>query len=285
MQITNILNEAQGGGAIDNLAAAFGVSPAQARAAVDAMTAALSQRVERNTLSRGGLADTVALLEQPGAGRALTDPQSLTTPQTAAAGDHVLDVLIGNKDTSRAIAQRANRASGLDEETLKKMLPVVASMMIGALQSKTNATFAERFGGVPGLGISAGGSPLPLPGDDFPDVRQQAGPPNSTGRGELPRPSRGGGTTGGGPLPIPGDDIPGLDPPGRFPNLPDIVRRGGTQIPGPDGGSLDDIIRSILGGLLGFRNGGVISWILKIIFARWFMGLVRRILSRVVLGR
>lgn len=300
MQIENILKHAQGGAAFDNLAAAFGVNPAQAAPAIATMLEALSRRIERNTLSRAGLADVVALLGTPAAGHAYADPQSLASPVTAAIGNHVLDVLIGDKDTSRAIAQRASRTSGLDEAVLKKMLPAVASMMIGGLQREAIPSFADRFGGIPGLGVSAGGSPLPMPGDDIPDQdadwRRSTG--NGTGPGpgtgtdnprreplDLPRPGGSGGgmggATGGSPLPIPGDSIPGLDTPSRFPQLPDVVRRGGSQIPGPQGGSLEEIIRSILGGLLGFQGGGgFFSWLIKIIFSRWFLSIAGWFLSR-----
>jgi len=93
---------------------------------------------------------------------------------------------------------------------------------------------------------------------------------------------RSGGTAGRSPLPLPGDDIPGIDGPSRFPQLPDIIRKGGRQIqvPGPSGGSLDEIIRQILANVLGFKNSGVLAWILKIIFSRWFLGLLSRILFR-----
>ena len=292
MQIENVLKSAQGGTAYGNLAASFGVNPAQTIPAISVMLDALSHRIERNTLSRGGLADVVALLGTPVAGRALSDPQGLASPETAAAGNHVLDVLIGNKDTSRGIAQRAARASGLDEGVLKKMLPAVASMMIGGLQKETEPPFVERLGRIPGLEISAGGSPLPMPGDDIPDADwrgSSGGNGGNAGRGgaplDLPRPGgsgggMGGATGGGSPLPIPGDDIPGLDVPTRFPKLPDVVRRGGTQVPGPQGGSLDDIIRSILGGLLGFKNTGILAWIMNIIFSRWFLSIAGWLLAR-----
>ena len=98
----------------------------------------------------------------------------------------------------------------------------------------------------------------------------------------------GGATVGSGsPLPIPGDDIPGInnETPSRFPQLPDVIRRGGTQVPGPSGGSLEDIIRSILGNLLGFKNGGVLSWIVNLLLSKWFLGFVMRIVRRMLTGR
>jgi hypothetical protein len=284
VELESILKSAQGGAALKNLASAFGVSDEQVALAVQTMLQALSQRIERNTFSRAGLADLVALIGNPAAGRALNDPQALNSGSMAETGDRILNVLIGDKDTSRGIAQRAAKDSGIDELTLRRMLPVVASMMIGALQQGAGKALGDHLNSIPGLNISAGGSPLQLPGDEIPTSAPQRPVSN-----DLPRPQpggqAGGGRMGGNPLPIPGDDIPGMDPTSRYPGLPDIVRRGGVQVPGPQGGSLEDVIRSILGGLLGFQNGGIMSWIVKLIFARWFWGFIQRILGRVLLGR
>ncbi len=285
MTLETTLQNAQGGAMLKNLATAFGVDPNKAEAAVSVMTEALSQRIERNTLSRGGLADVVDLLTRSDASRILNDPQSLAAPRTEAAGNHVLDVLIGDKHISRGIAQRAARQSGLDETVLKKMLPTVAGAMIGGLQKETEGIFADRLKGVQGL-RSAGGSPLSLPGDDMPPVDVERPAPR------FPQPGGSGGiggTVGGSPLPVPGDNIPGVGrnggggTGGGFDNLPDIIRRGGTQVPG--GGDIGDVIRSILGSLLGFQPRGVFGWILALIFSRWFRGIVGGLLRRIFMGR
>ncbi len=285
MTLETTLQNAQGGAMLKNLATAFGVDPNKAEAAVSVMTEALSQRIERNTLSRGGLADVVDLLTRSDASRILNDPQSLAAPRTEAAGNHVLDVLIGDKHISRGIAQRAARQSGLDETVLKKMLPTVAEAMIGGLQKETEGIFADRLKGVQGL-RSAGGSPLSLPGDDMPPVDVERPAPR------FPQPGGSGGiggTVGGSPLPVPGDNIPGVGrnggggTGGGFDNLPDIIRRGGTQVPG--GGDIGDVIRSILGSLLGFQPRGVFGWILALIFSRWFRGIVGGLLRRIFMGR
>ena len=148
----------------------FGVDPAQADRAVAVMAQSLANRIERNTLSRGGLADVVDLLARPGAGAALQEPQALSSPQVEAIGNSVLDVLIGSKHVSRGIAQSAARASGIDEATLRKMLPAVASMVIGSLQAKAMPQIEKSL---QPLKISA--SPLPLPGDATGTRAQRSG--------------------------------------------------------------------------------------------------------------
>lgn len=286
MEIEAAVRNAQGGAAIDNLAAAFGVPPDKAEAALTAMMTVLASRVERNTLSRGGLADIVALLGDADVGRAIADPAHLATAEMADSGNHVLDVLIGDKHISRGIAESVARETGIDAATLRRMLPVVASMMVGGLQNKTQALFSQKLRDVPGLGVL-----LPLPGDPAP--KRYDAPSTAPGSGEwannLPRPAGGagggmGGATGGGVLlPLPGDNLPGTTRRNRYDDLSDVVRRGGTQAPG--GGSLGGLIRSILGGLLGFKNRGVMSSLIYMFVVRWLLNAGKRILSRIVLGR
>lgn len=259
MALDQLLDTPQAAAIAKSLGTSFGVSPDQAQAAVAIVSQALTDRIERNTLSSGGIADLVDLLARPAAGAALTKSGAVTSPDVAAAGNGILEVLLGSKHASRGLAARAARQTGVDESTLKKMLPVVASLLVGALQSRAMPQIEKSVSALPAVG-----SPLPLPG-------------------EAPLPRGGTSSAPQRPLPIPGDDIPGLDGPSRFPQLPDIIRRSGRQVqvpaPGQGGASpLDEVIRQILANVLGFRNGGVLAFILKVLFSRWFMGLIGRIL-------
>lgn len=259
MTAKSLFKDVPGASPAQSLAKAFGVEPDKAQAALDFMTQKLADRVERNTLSRGGLADIFDILARPAAGEALKQPAALTSADVAAKGNGILDVLLGSKHASRGVADKAARETGLDAETLKKMLPVVASMVVGALQAKA----------MPKIEKALAAAPLTLPG---------ASPARSA--------QRAAGGAKGSPLPLPGDSIPGIEGPSRFPDMPDVIRRSGRQVrvPSPDSGgsagSLDEIIRQILANTLGFKNGGILAFILKIIFSRWFLGLISRILFR-----
>ncbi|MEZ5897966.1 MAG: DUF937 domain-containing protein [Hyphomicrobiaceae bacterium] len=273
MNINKLIDSTPGASPVRNLSTAFGVDPTRAEPAVDMLAQSLADRIERNTLSRGGIADVFDLLARPEAGVALNEPQALASEHVEEVGNGILDVLLGSKHISRGLAAKAARESGLSEETLKKMLPAVASMVIGALQNKTMPQIEKAMHAMPAIP----GSPLPLPGEPRGSIPQNhPNLPQTAGGG------RSGGTAGRSPLPLPGDDIPGIEGPSRFPQIPDIIRKGGRQIqvPGPTGGSLDEIIRQILANVLGFKNSGVLAWILKIIFSRWFLGLLSRILFR-----
>jgi hypothetical protein len=297
---TTTLSNAGGNALIGKVADAFGISQEQAQSAVNALVPELKARIQRSMLSRGGVADVVSLVTSPAAGRTLSGTADLASPQVAAAGNRILDVLIGSKHVSRGIAARAASQADLDAGTVEKILPVAASLLIGELQRQSGPAIAKLVSGVPGL-VSAGGSPLPLPGDTIPpatDGSADDGVPPGPGATpprtqSVPR----GPIDAGRPLPIPGDNIPGVGRRQRSPDpepepapeeenpydrLPDIVRCGGQQVPG--GGTLENVIRSIIGSLLG-SNRGVIGTMIQLFLIRWLTSLVRSILSRVFAGR
>jgi hypothetical protein len=187
------------------------------------------------------------MLGKDEAGRALAEPNKLASPEVIDSGNGVLDVIIGNKHISRGIAERASAKSGLDTEVLKKMLPVVAGMMVGGLQQQTRRIFGERLRGVQGIGDV---TPLQAKGS---------------------------------PLPIPGDNIPGVGKPNRYDDLGEVIRRGGT--PAPGGGTLEGLIRSILGGLLGFQNRGILGTLVQWFIISMLPKILKRIFSPASAGR
>ncbi|HRD77493.1 MAG TPA: DUF937 domain-containing protein, partial [Hyphomicrobiaceae bacterium] len=187
MQIMDVLRQAQGGQAIDNLASAFSVEPEQADSVVAVVLPELAQRLERITLSRGGLADLVKALGDPRHRRALVDPGVFTDPAVGADGNAILGHIVGTRDASRAIAARAADASGLDEETVKRMLPFVAAFAMSGIAASLSGQLGERGYGAPGgsSGVNDGG--------------QMAGPGNNGARPGLSRERRPGTAAGSSP--------------------------------------------------------------------------------------
>ena len=296
MTIDDSFQSASGQELIGKIADAYGIDEQSEQRAVHSLADELQARIQRSMLSRGGVADVVSLVTAPGTTQMPADGAGFASPDLVANGDQILNVLIGNKHISRGIAQRTASISGVDIPTVQKLLPVVATLVIGELQKQSGPAISKVASTIPGFS-GAGGSPLPMPGDTFPPTGRDAyarpddRPPfGGSGAENPPAPSRP--IDGGSPLPIPGDNIPGLGRRSRYPGptsepdddnpysrLPDIVRRGGQQVPGPDGGSLENVIRSILGNLLG-SNSGVVGTMIKLFLLRWIVSLVRRVLGR-----
>ncbi|MFT3731307.1 MAG: DUF937 domain-containing protein [Hyphomicrobium sp.] len=299
MTIEDSLRSPEGQALVAKIATAFGIDEQKANAAVRSLGDALNVRIQRAMLSRGGVADVVSLVTAPGAQRALSGADALASPDVADDGNQILDVLTGSKHVSRGIAAKTAALTGLDSSTVEKMLPVVANLLVGQLQKQAGPAIAKVASNIPGF-TGAGGSPLPLPGDSFPS------PSAGSGATYDDQPTRGSGSAAPGgsmapqnPLPVPGDSIPGVGRRSRYQNpdpdqdddnpysrLPDIVRRGGQRVPDPDGGngSLESIIRSIIGNLLG-SNSGVIGTMIKLFLVRWLVSLIRRALGGALGGR
>jgi len=300
MQILDILNSGQGGKALDNLARAYGLTPRQAEAVVSAVLPEVARSIERNTLSRGGLADMVAAMGTASRSPVLSDAAALASPAVQQQGVALLDQILASKDRSRAVAARASAATGISEAIIKQMLPVIITMIVGALAKGGQGALGDIIARIPGLGGASGpekpaqrprAAPQPSPEPEMPTLPEPApgggGPLPLPGSAPMPQSSGGGFGTGGSmgsPLPLPGDDIPGL---GRGSNpygdLSDIIRRGGPVVAG--GGGVAAIVRSILGSLLGFQSRGVMGWLIRLIVMRWGWGLLKTILGRLVLRR
>ncbi len=310
MNIIDIVAKAQDGKAIDNLAAAYGLDPAQARAVIASVVPQLAERIERNTLSRGGVADLVGMIGRAMGKGYLDDPAALRSEAMRQDGVGFLEDLLWSKDRSRTVAHRAAASSGISEAVIKQMLPTIAAMVMAALAKGSAGGLSDilaRIPGLPGTGRGAAGGDTTRQDTTRQDTTRQdtGGWPKVAPASPLPGPSGGpmagppGGTGGGfggqSPLPIPGG-IPGRGSGGGgagnpYDDLSDVIRRGGQSIPGSGpgsgpgaGGGLASVIRTILGALLGFQSRGVLSWILRYVVLRYGAGIVRWLLGR-MLGR
>jgi hypothetical protein len=149
MNLNDIIQAAQGGQGVANLATQFGLTPDQAQAAVQALTPAFStalQKVTSDPSSLGGIVGHLASgLHQ--ASFTGSDPAAAATNGRAA-----LNQIFG----SSQIAAHASSASGVDAQTIQQMMPAVASMMLGGL---AHSLTAQGFGGVLGQLTSAAAAP------------------------------------------------------------------------------------------------------------------------------
>ncbi len=267
----------------DALARNFGLDKSDATAVLSAVVPDLSRAVERNTLNRGGIADLVATLGRADYQSAL-DPQfPLASPAVAESGIPVLETILGNKDKSRAVAQHAARASGVDAAQIRQMLPAIATLVMGALGKSAGSQFDRILGEVRAMP----GSPLSIPGEA---AARSAHDPAVT--------RSGGGVGEQRPLPVPGQ-VPDLRRKSNpYEDFSDVIRRGGTRLPpesrsprtGQDsaptqGGSLDSIIRDILGGSLGFENRGFLGWVMRAVVMRYGWQILQWMLRRFLYGR
>jgi len=151
LPLFDMLSQAQNGRGMELLARQFNLSQQQAQLAVEALLPAFSQGLKRTTSDPYGLGGFLNALANGQYGRYFDNAGQAFTQQGVEQGNDVLGQLFGSKDLSRAVAAQAAQATGIGQQVLQQMLPVIASMVMGGLfkQSTGQAQGAQAggFGG------------------------------------------------------------------------------------------------------------------------------------------
>jgi hypothetical protein len=138
----------------------FGLDEAQTKAALDALVPVVAAGVRRNAQSPVGLQDILKSVLTGGHGVTLEDETAVAFDRAQPQGDDVLGQIFKSKDVSREVAQQLSATSGIGAAVLKKLLPIVASIVMGQV--------AKKMGGGGGglgdiLGDILGGGATPAP--------------------------------------------------------------------------------------------------------------------------
>lgn len=144
MNLLDTILGASGGAPVRGLAQSFGLQESQATGALKALLPALSSGLKNNVASSGGLDSLLGALSKGNHEQYLDDPSRLSSPETVQDGNSILGHLLGSKDVSRQVASRASSQTGLPVDMLKKMLPLVATMAMGALSKNTAQQGIQR---------------------------------------------------------------------------------------------------------------------------------------------
>jgi hypothetical protein len=155
MNLNDIMQAAQGGQGINNIAAQFGLTPDQAQAAIQAAMPAFSQGLQRlgqDPNAIGGVLTHIASDIHQGS---FADPSQANAAGGAAGGD-VLGQIFGSPQVTSQISQRVSQASGVNPQIVQDMMPVIASILMGGLSHSMNN---QGFGGVLGQLANAATQP------------------------------------------------------------------------------------------------------------------------------
>lgn len=149
MDISDILNQI---GGVNSIARELGISENQTRSGAEALLPAILGGFKKQAVSQpAGLEGLGGLIGQLGGG-GLLDAVLAPEPTDISHGNNVLGQIFGSKDVSRAVAQNASSATGLDTGLLKQLLPILA-MAVAGFMAKGGAAFqpAPKATGLGGL--------------------------------------------------------------------------------------------------------------------------------------
>lgn len=216
---------------ISEIGRQFGLNEAQTRAAFEQLAPVVAAGIRRNNQNDGGLENLLKALQAGNHSRYADDASSLQYDQVADDGNAILGHVFGSKDVSRGVANHAADLSGVGSAVLKKMLPVIAAILMGQLAKRMGGGGSARAQVPQGSGQGGG------LGDILGDI---------LGGGKAGQTAPTGGPGGGGLGDILGDILGGGTRQGQA--APKSPPAGG-----PGGGGLGDILGDILGG--GARQG------------------------------
>ncbi|NUJ78766.1 DUF937 domain-containing protein [Methylocystis sp. FS] len=244
--LDEILQSAQGGQLVSNLAQRFGLSDEQMDRAIKALSPALevglSNAAERPLLFEKVLGDIASPLRVA----AFDDPGAAQDADSLAQSRQLLEDLFGSPAAAGQVVQVAARESGLRPDILSQLLPVLVSVLIGGLFKNVSN---RGLGGVLGQLVSSGalGSIL--------EQMLGGGRASQPEPAPTPTPQGGaaGGATGGGGLlgGLLGSILGSLLGGGRRP-APDPY---GGPIGGPMGGPMGGPVGGPMGGPLDLDPG------------------------------
>ncbi len=145
------------GSVVEQMSKSFNLDAASTQNAIKHMLPALTRGVQNNVKKEGGLEGLFGALSKGSHSKYLEQPELLGQETTRTDGNAILGHILGSKDVSRNVAGHAAKETGLDFGMMKKMLPVLATVVMGSLgkQTQQKAILEQAMGGL--LGGGGGG--------------------------------------------------------------------------------------------------------------------------------
>jgi hypothetical protein len=147
LPLFDMIANAQDGNGIEALSRQFGLSQQQTQAALQALMPAFSQGLKRNASDPYGMADFMNAMASGQHVKYFEDAARANSPEGVSRGNDILGQLFGSKDLSRAVTGQAAQMTGIGQNILNQMLPVIASMIMGGLFKQSTAQMPGSGGG------------------------------------------------------------------------------------------------------------------------------------------
>jgi hypothetical protein len=161
MDLMDLLKASGGESSLGQLAKTVGLGSSDTANLVKSLAPALMRGVQKNAAKDAG-AGLQRALKSGGHDRYIDNPELLAAEETRNDGNNILGHIFGSKDVSRNVAAVAAKDTGIDADMIKKALPLLASLAMGAMSKKTSGGRdlgpSASAGGLGPLGDLLGGS-------------------------------------------------------------------------------------------------------------------------------
>ena len=152
MNIIEEIMSANGSQIVDQLASQFGLNQADASKALSNLIPAIAGGIKKTAQSQSGLESLVSKVNNnKDLSSAINVPSVLNKIESTQQGNEILGDIFGSKDVSRTVADQTAKSTGIDLGVLKKMLPLVAGLVMSSLKNRgqaSNGGLGELLGGL-----------------------------------------------------------------------------------------------------------------------------------------
>lgn len=156
MNLLDLLDSTGGNQSLKSLAGTLGLDDSKIGNLVGALAPTLMGAMQKQTQSADGLSSLKNALQKGQHQEYLKNPELMSSAATVQDGNNILGHLLGSKDVSRNVAAQAAESTGIDSSLVKKALPLIASLAMGALSKDTNSgtkvdsSIGDMLGGLMG---------------------------------------------------------------------------------------------------------------------------------------
>lgn len=165
MSIMQLLQQAQGGQGLGQLADQLGLDRTEAHGLAQLLAPAIGSAARQRAES-GGLQNLLGTLRGEDQAGLFDDAGAAASAAGQAQGRDFLSALFGGEDAADGLAEEAAERSGVDRDTVSRFLPALAAMAQGGLQRQVPDDRIDEMeteasgGGLAGLvgGLLGGGS-------------------------------------------------------------------------------------------------------------------------------
>lgn len=151
MDLLKALISSAGSGQLESLGKQFGLDGSAVTKVLGQVVPALGRGINKNAGS-GGMGGLISSLQKGNHQSYLENPDRVSSQEGIQEGNGILGHILGSKDVSRNVAAHAASSSGVSADLIKKMLPMVATMVMGTLSKQTNSGSQLASQGSGGLG-------------------------------------------------------------------------------------------------------------------------------------
>lgn len=151
MDLMDLLKASGGNDSVGKLADAVGLGKDDAGKLVASLGPAILGNLTKGAGDAGGLSSLKRALDRGSHSQYIDNPESMLSDDTRKDGNKILGHILGDKNASRAVAAAAENETGIDVGVIKKALPLLATLAMGAMSKKNKEPEGGGLGDLLGM--------------------------------------------------------------------------------------------------------------------------------------